>query len=124
MTMLISWINWWKSRKEVAFKKLHGEAASVDELSLDNRQKTRLPILLKDFEEEQIFNANETGLFYKCLPDSTHVLKNETCAGGKLLKERLSVLVAASMSGEKLPLLVIGKAAKPRCFKNVKDLFR
>ena len=26
------------------------------------------------------------------------------------------------MSGEKLPLLVIGKAAKPRCFKNVKEL--
>ena len=37
-------------------------------------------------------------------------------------KEILSVLVAASMAGEKLPLLVIGKAAKPRCFKNVKKL--
>ena len=60
------------------------------------------------------------GFFYKCLPDRTHVFKNETCAGGKMSKERLSVLVAASMAGEKLPLLVIGKAAKPRCFKNVK----
>ena len=82
----INWINRWKSR-EVACKKLHGEAASVDELSLDNWQKTRLPILLKDFKKEQIVNADETGLFYKCLSDRTHVLKNETCADGKLSRE-------------------------------------
>ena len=46
----INWINRWKSR-EVACKKLHGEPASVDELSLNNWQKTRLPILLKDFKK-------------------------------------------------------------------------
>ena len=118
----INWINRWKSREEVACKKLHGEAASVDEECVNNWYKNRLPILLKEFKKEQIFNADETGLFYKCLPDRTHVFKNETCAGGKMSKERLSVLVAASMAGEKLPLLVIGKAAKPRCFKNVKKL--
>ena len=32
----INWINRWKSRGKVACKKLQGEAASVDELSLDN----------------------------------------------------------------------------------------
>ena len=30
------------------------------------------------------------------------------------------MLETASMAGEKLPLLFIGKVAKPRCFKNVK----
>ena len=50
----INWINRWKSREEVACKKLHGEAASVDELSLDNWQKTRLPILLKDFKNRSL----------------------------------------------------------------------
>ena len=118
----INWINRWKSREEFACKKLHGETAAVDEACVNNWYKNRIPILLKEFKEEQIFNADETGLFYKCLPDRTHVFKNETCAGGKMSKERLSVLVAASMAGEKLPLLVIGKAAKPRCFKNVKKL--
>ncbi len=34
-------------------------------------------------------------------------------------KERLTVMVAPSMAGEKLSL-VIGKAAKPRCFKRLK----
>ena len=80
------------------------------------------PYFLKEFKKEQNFNADETRLFYKCLPNRTLVFKNETCAGGKMSKERLSVIVAASMAWEKLPLPVIGKAAQPRCFKNVKKL--
>ena len=36
--------------------------------------------------------------------------------------ERVTVLVTASMTGEKLPLFVIGKYANPRCFKGVKKL--
>ena len=49
-------------------------------------------------------------------------MKNEKCAGGKLSKEMITALVTASMAGEKLPPLVIGKSANPRCFKNVKKL--
>ena len=45
---------------------------------------------------------------------STHVFKKETCEGGKRSQE----LVGASATGEKLLLLVIGRYAKPRCFKN------
>lgn len=38
-------------------------------------------------------------------------------------KERITVLVAANMTGsEKRKLLVIGKSQHPRCFKNVKSL--
>ena len=38
-------------------------------------------------------------------------------------KERLTVMVAANMDeSEKLPLMVIGKSKKPRCFKYVKSL--
>ena len=35
---------------------------------------------------------------------------------------RLTGLCGANAFGEKLPLFVIGKSAKPRCFKNVKNL--
>ena len=31
-------------------------------------------------------------------------------------------MAAASAAGEKLPIFVVGKSAKPRCFKNVKNL--
>ncbi|XP_067686985.1 tigger transposable element-derived protein 6-like [Haliotis asinina] len=70
-----------------------------------------------------IFNADETGLFYKLVPQRTLHLKGDKCHGGKKSKERITVLTAANMSGtEKLKLLVIGKSEKPRCFKNVRSL--
>ena len=50
-------------------------------------------------------------------------MKGETCSGGKKSKDRISVLGCANMTGsEKLPLLVIGKFARPRCFKNARTL--
>ncbi|XP_054710184.1 tigger transposable element-derived protein 4-like, partial [Uloborus diversus] len=48
-------------------------------------------------------------------------MEGDPCSGGKRSKER--IMVASNMSGtEKLPLLVIGKAKKPRCFNSVKSL--
>ena len=49
--------------------------------------------------------------------------KDRRCVGGKKSKERITILIGSNMSGdEKLPILVIGKFAKLRCFKNVKSL--
>ena len=39
--------------------------------------------------------------------------------GGKLAKERLTVMLACSALGEKLKPLVMGKAENPRCFKGI-----
>ena len=51
-----------------------------------------------------------------------HVFKAEECAGGKLSRKRVTVLVAASMTGEKLPFFVVRKYANPRLFKDIKKL--
>ena len=80
-------------------KKLHGEAKSVYQDGVGEWQTHCLPALLKQFKAEDIFTADETGLFYRCLPDRTHVFKNDKCAGGKRSKEKLTVLVTASMAG-------------------------
>ena len=61
-------------------------------------------------------------MYFSCLPDKTHCFKSEKCAGGKLSKERLTILATVSMTGEKLPLLAIGKSDNPRCFKGLKRL--
>ena len=41
---------------------------------------------------------------------------------GKSSKVRLTGLAASNALGEKLPMLVIGKSANPRCFKHIKSL--
>lgn len=66
------------------------------------------------------------GLYWKCLPTRTQALKKERCAPGyKASKERLTIMTCANGTGEhKLPVVVIGKAKKPRSFKGTetKDL--
>ena len=55
--------------------------------------------------------------------EKTFAMKGDTCKGGKLSKERLTVLVVANMTDRvKLPLLAIGKFAKLRCFKGIQTL--
>lgn len=84
--------------------------------------ETTLPTILSRYALENIFNADEFGLFYQCLPNKTLHLKGKKCSGGKLSKVRLTGLAAGNAYGERLPMFVIGKSVKPRCFKGVKTL--
>lgn len=79
--------------------------------------------VLKDYSPRDIYNADETGLFYQLLPSKTLAFKGEKCMGGKKSKNRLTVLMTANMDGsDKRKLLLIGKSLKPRCFKGVKHI--
>ena len=75
----------------------------------------------KGLTAEQIYNADETGLLWKCLPDRTLVSCREKSAPGfKKSKDCLTVLGCTNATGtHKLKPVMIGKFAKPRCFKNV-----
>ncbi|XP_057290339.1 tigger transposable element-derived protein 4-like [Hydractinia symbiolongicarpus] len=84
--------------------------------------ETTLPTILSNYKLEDTFNADEFGLFYQCLPEKTYHLKGEKCSGGKKSKLRFTGMAAASATGEKLPMFVIGKSKKPRCFNNIKHL--
>ncbi|XP_050522274.1 tigger transposable element-derived protein 4-like [Daktulosphaira vitifoliae] len=116
------WLSNFKKRHNLVFRKICGESASVDNGICEN-WKVKLQYLLCEYDPKNVFNADETGLFFKCLPDRTLTYKNEKCHGGKLSKERVTLLFAVNMDGsEKLKPLFIGKSAKPRCYKNVKSL--
>lgn len=57
-------------------------------------------------------------LFFKLLPNRMFVFKGDLCTGGKHAKEKISIAFGVNILGiEKLPLLVVQKSAKPRCFK-------
>ncbi|UYV75218.1 TIGD4 [Cordylochernes scorpioides] len=112
-----AWLEKFKARRNIAFKRLHGEAGSVDANSVATWKGGIIPSLLAKYSPQDIFNADETGLFYKLLPNQTMTIRGEKCEGGKKSKERITVLVCCNMDGsEKLPLLYIGKYRRPRCF--------
>ena len=84
--------------------------------------ETTLPTLVSNYSLENVYNADEYGLFYQCLPNKCYQLKTEKCYGGKHSKRRIAGLAAANAVSSKLPMFVIGKAKKPRGFKNIKTL--
>ena len=112
------WLESWRKRFGVRSAALSGESASVREEDVADWSK-RLPTICTGYEARNIFNADETGLFYRCLPNRSMVQKADSCKGGKNAKERVTVLLGSSVIGEKLKPLVIGKAANPRCFKGI-----
>ena len=117
------WIHRFKTRHDIVQKKVCGESASVNEETVSAWLSTTLPSVLEGYKPSDVFNTDETGLFFRLLPDKTLAFKNKSCHGGKQSKERITVMVGANSDGsEKLPLLVIGKSKNPRCFKNVKSL--
>ncbi|XP_064479058.1 tigger transposable element-derived protein 4-like [Ornithodoros turicata] len=116
------WLRNFKKRYDLAFKKMCGESGAVDMTIVEN-YSDRLQSLLQQYSPDDIFNCDETGLFYKMMPDKTLAFSGEACHGGKHSKERVTVMVGSNMSGtEKLPILVIGKSNNPRCFKGTKSL--
>ena len=78
--------------------------------------------MIAEFSPEDIYNADETGFYYRALPEHTYVFKNENARGVKTCKQRITLLFCASMSGEKKEPLAIGTSKTPHCFKKVKKI--
>lgn len=116
------WFSGFKDRNAISFRNVCGESESVSS-SLVDKWQVDLKKIIENYQPKNIFNVDETGLFFKCLPNKTFSFRNDKCSGGKNSKERITILVGSNMDGsEKLQLLMIGKSAKPRCFKSVKSL--
>ena len=109
------WLVRWKTRHNVRCAILNGESGDVPQDAVADWTQ-RLPAICEGYEAKDIFNADETGLFFRALPTRSMVAKGESCSGGKMSKDRITVLLAASATGEKLKPLVLGRAKKPRCF--------
>jgi hypothetical protein len=69
-----------------------------------------------------IYNADESSLFYKALPQGTLAVRGDNPSGGKHQKERLTILFLCNQDGSDKKAFVVGKCAKPRAFKNVSNL--
>lgn len=118
------WIAKFKKRHGIRMLKICGE-------KLSNKCKLVEPFLLKfrqkikqlNLTADQIYNADESGLFYRMLPNRTLVTFNESSAPGlKVSKDRVTFLACTNASGmHKVKLFVIGKAANPRAFKNFEN---
>ena len=112
------WLESFLKRHNNVFGSQSGERGDVDHAIVSDWNK-KLPIVCQGYEPRNIFNMDETGLFFRQNSTKTFHVKGEDCAGGKKSKDRLTVSLCASMTGEKLKPFVIWRSANPRCFKNI-----
>ncbi|EFX68993.1 hypothetical protein DAPPUDRAFT_114086 [Daphnia pulex] len=80
---------------------------------------------LQRFNALNIFNMDETGLFFRALPTRTYVCREEgqrkTVRGTKALraKDRLTLVLCVNATGTcKIDPLLVGSAKKPHCFRD------
>lgn len=115
------WFDNFKKRTGIRCLKVCGEKLSADTAAVAPFVHSfKEKIQEMGLTEEQIYNADETALYYRLLPDSTYVAASEKeAAGYKKSKERLSLMLCSNAAGtHKIKPLIIGKSAKPRAFKH------
>ena len=59
----------WKERNYATFKTTSGESNSVTPGMVTAWSETSLPTLLYNYDLKDIYNADEFGLFYQCVPN-------------------------------------------------------
>ncbi|XP_053964272.1 jerky protein homolog-like, partial [Anastrepha ludens] len=92
----------------------------MDSSKDSKREKLKAKIVELELCNDQLYNADESGLFWKLLSEKTYESSLEKRTPGvKCEKQRMTFLCCSNANGShKLKLLVIGKAKNPRCFKN------
>ena len=114
------WLDRWKKRYNICEMNVAGEEGDVSQATLDSWSE-RARELMAGYKPENVWNMDETGQFWKALPDKSLSERGKRCRGGKQAKQRLTWAFFVSASGEKENPIVIGKSLNPRCFKNLRD---
>ncbi|XP_067120113.1 jerky protein homolog-like [Centruroides vittatus] len=120
-----SWLLCFKSRHGIRELDIQGEKLSADAKSAEHLKKSFKNMIDKDgYKKTNVYNTDETGLYWKKMPSKTLVSKYEMSAPGfKASKSRITVMVCGNVTGtHRLPLLIVGKSKNPRCFKGIKKL--
>lgn len=111
------WVDNFKKRHNLKQYNIHGEAASAPLQNLEEMREDLCQVL-RNYDPKDIFNCDETGLFWKMRPSRT--ISNGQVSGTKQSKNRVTVLLTCNATGsEKLPPLFIHKYENPRILKNI-----
>ena len=116
------WLKNFQARHGIRHLAIQGETMSANVESVADFKSTLSQLIEeKGLTLNQVYNFDETGLFWKALPSKTLASANEGRAPGfKVRKERVTILACCNATGDhKLRLAMIGKPKKPRAFKGL-----
>ena len=112
------WLEVFRARSNVVCKTLQGEPGSAP-VAMAEEFKQSLPKLLEDYDQSNIFNGDEVGLFWEACAKRTLLLEGDDPAGTKVSKKRLTVFIVAAMDGHMEKMVVVNNSKTPRVFKAI-----
>ena len=88
------WLDRFKHRHGIRRLKITGEKLSINKSTIEPFRNELLQVINeKNVSAEKIYNADESGLFWRMLPDKTLAGHNEKVAPGrKVIKERITFM--------------------------------
>lgn len=119
------WYDRFRKRYGLRMLTVSGERASADLEAFSSFKSNLMQIILDNrYEKYEIYNADESGLFFKLLPSRTIALHDENIAEGrKVIKSRVTFMPCCNIDGShKLPLMLLGTAQNPRTLPKDKSL--
>ncbi|KAG6610524.1 uncharacterized protein IUM83_06475 [Phytophthora cinnamomi] len=109
------WLQSFKKRNGIRSHMLHGEGGDVEDDAVRDA-RLELQELVAQFATDDVFNFDETALFYRLAPNRT--LATTIRKGKKKEKQPLTLAFCCNATGsDKLDPIVIGTAKNTRCFK-------
>lgn len=109
-----SWLRCLQQRYGFRWRRSYGESSSVD-MEQARAEIERLKLIIGGFRPCDVYNMDETAFFYNAAPRGS--ICHKAAPSFKQDKSRLTMAVCANADGsDKLPLLFLGKAAKPRWY--------
>ncbi|XP_064083804.1 tigger transposable element-derived protein 1-like [Macrobrachium nipponense] len=111
------WFEKFKRRFGLRSIPLYGEAASANQEAAHRYVEDEFPKFIKEggYIPEQVFNMDETGLFWKRMPSRTFLYKDEVKKPGfKAHKDRVTLLMCRNAAGFMLKPGLIYKSLNPR----------
>ena len=115
------WFDKFKKRFGLRSVPLYGEAASADQEAARRYVEDEFPKLIEEggYLPQQVFNMDETGLFWKRMPSRTFLFKDEVKKPGfKAHKDRVTLIMCGNAAGYMLKPGLIYKSNKPRALTN------
>ena len=94
------WLEKFKIRYNIKGMTVSGESGEVREETVQS-WKERLPVILAGYSPQDILNMDETGKFYRALPNKSLSEAAKQCRGGKQSKERITCVFFVNAAGGK-----------------------
>jgi len=116
------WFTGFRKRTGLHSVVRHGEAAHGHRDAAVQHCEKFKKIIEGRFVSQQVFDCDETGLFWKRMAHRTYIMKEDTTLPGhRPRKDWLTLLSCANTFGDcKVKPLLVYHTKKPRAFKNIR----